>query len=121
MASAAATVDDALIEELDESWPRPFFMTAIPGWLVSMTIHAVAVLILALLTIAPREIPRATVLEGVIEAADETELFHPTTFQPAELKNETLVSSVSVADLTSTTVSDGGQLGGISASLSSSG
>src|SRR5690242_16245048 len=98
MASVAATVDDELIEELEESWPRPFFVTAVPCWLISMALHAVAVLILALLTIAPRERSTATVLEGVVEAADETELSHPTTFQPAELKNETLVSSVSVAD-----------------------
>jgi hypothetical protein len=94
---------------------------AIPSGLASMVIHAIAVLILALLTVAPHEKRLATILEGVVEEAEAAELFHPTTLQATELKDETLTSSITAADLTSTSVSDGGQLGALSASLSSSG
>src|SRR6266436_244295 len=121
MATAAQAIDNELLDQLDESCSRPLLATAIPGWLVSMTIHAAAILILALLTITPHEKPPTTILEGIVESANEAELFHPTTFEPAELKNETLTSSITIADLTSASVGEAGQLNALSASLSSSG
>jgi hypothetical protein len=120
MATAAATIDDDF-DEIDESWPRPLLTMAVPSWLVSAVIHTGAVVVLALLTISRPEKPPGTVLEGVVEAADEAELFHPTSFEPSEIKDATLTSSIAVTDLTSASVSDGGQLGGIAASLATSG
>lgn len=96
---------------IDLERSRSRLLIGLPAWSVSMAVHAVAVVVLAWITL-PAPIPAVgTYLEGVVESADDAALFLPTTFAAVELKKVELVStSISAADLSSVSVGDAAQL-----------
>jgi hypothetical protein len=100
--SNEATDEDAL-----DDLPRSNLFALLTSGMISMALHAVSIVVLALITL-PVHIPlAATYFDGVADGADEAGLVEPTTFEAVDLKTTQLVStSISAADLSSAIVGD---------------
>jgi len=90
---------------------------AVPSWLVSLTVHLIAVMVLALLTIPPVVKSLGTFIEAT--AADElVELIEPTKIVTVDLKTTQFVAAdLASTALVSESMADAGQLGSVASNL----
>lgn len=104
-----------------EARPRGRFalLFATPSWLVSMAVHTVGVIILALLTVPPVLKSVGTFLEATDATSEVVEDLQPLKVEVVELKKTEMTSAdVSAEAVASVSVADAGQLGAVAANLS---
>lgn len=93
-------------------------MFALPSSLVSMAVHVVVVIVLALLTLPPVTKSGGTFLEATPYAEELADLIQPVKMEVVELKTTEMVSTdVASEAITSVSVADAGQLSAVASNL----
>lgn len=105
-APIAADDSPSKVELPASPWSPARLLSGIPSWLVSLTVHLLLIVLMALLTIAPQAASRPTILAASI-STDEAPLVEILEFVPQKLDApEAITTAVASADLTMNNVGD---------------